>query len=139
MEGSTLKARAICNPASSGGGYEPTELRQQIEGYELEWITTQSPGDARKAAKEYRDGLLIVVGGDGTISEVVNGLGQAGFPAGVTLAILPAGTGNDLAATLAIPEDPDEARAVLRQNRVRTLVLRHERFEPYDDSFTISG
>jgi diacylglycerol kinase (ATP) len=51
----------------------------------------------------------------------VNGLGQAGFPEGVTLAILPAGTGNDLAATLAIPEDPDEAEAVLRQNRVRTL------------------
>ena len=42
----------------------------KIEGHELEWITTQSPGDARKAAKEYRDGLLIVVGGDGTISEV---------------------------------------------------------------------
>jgi len=69
------------------------------------------PVDAREAAKEWRDGLLIVVGGDGTISEVVNGLGQAGFPEAVTLAILPAGTGNDLAATLAIPEDPDEARS----------------------------
>jgi diacylglycerol kinase family enzyme len=73
------------------------------------------------AAKVWRDGLLMVVGGDGRISEVVNGLGKAGFSAGVTLAILPAGTGNDLVATLAIPEDPNEARAVLRQNRVRTL------------------
>ena len=52
MEDSTLKARAICNPASSGGGHEPTELRQEIEGYQLEWITTQSPGDASEAAKE---------------------------------------------------------------------------------------
>src|SRR5215212_10181881 len=82
MEGSTLKARTICNPASSGGGYDPTELRREIEGYELEWITTQSPGDAREAAKAWRDRLLIVVGGDGTISEVVNGLGRAGFPPG---------------------------------------------------------
>jgi diacylglycerol kinase family enzyme len=73
------------------------------------------------AAKVWRDGLLMVVGGDGRISEVVNGLGKADFSAGVTLAILPAGTGNDLVATLAIPEDPNEARAVLRQNRVRTL------------------
>ena len=72
-----MKARVICNPASSGEAHEPTELRRETEGYELEWITTQSPGDARKAAKEYRDGLLIVVGGDGTISEVVNGLGRA--------------------------------------------------------------
>ena len=82
IEGSTLKARAICNPASSGGRHEPTELRREIEGYDLEWITTESPGDAREAAKEWREGLLMVVGGDGTISEVVNGLGRAGFPAG---------------------------------------------------------
>ena len=116
-----LRARVICNPASSGGSREPEELHRELEGYELEWITTESPGDATEAAKEYRDGLLIVVGGDGTISEVVNGLGKAGFPEGVTLAILPAGTGNDLAETLAIPDDPDEAEAVLRQNRVRTL------------------
>ena len=36
MENSTLKARAICNPASSRGGHEPTELRQEKEGDELE-------------------------------------------------------------------------------------------------------
>jgi diacylglycerol kinase (ATP) len=138
MENSKVKARAICNPASSGGGYEPEELRQEIESYELEWITTESPGDAREAAKEWCDGLLIVVGGDGTISEVVNGLGQAGFPEGVTLAILPAGTGNDLAATLAIPEDPDEARAVLRQNRVRTLDVVRVRSESSGEQFFIN-
>jgi diacylglycerol kinase (ATP) len=121
MANSKLKARLICNPASSGGRYEPEELHRELESYELEWITTESPGDATEAAREWRDGLLIVVGGDGTISEVVNGLGRAGFPEGITLAILPAGTGNDLAATLAIPEDPYEAEAVLRQNRVRIL------------------
>jgi hypothetical protein len=33
-------------------------------------ITTQSPGDARKAAKAWRDGLLIVVGGDGRIKQI---------------------------------------------------------------------
>jgi diacylglycerol kinase (ATP) len=121
MEDTKLKARVICNPASSGGRYDPDELHRELEGYDLEWITTESPGDATEAAREWRDGLLIVVGGDGTISEVVNGLGRTGFPEGVTLAILPAGTGNDLAATLAIPDDPDEAAGVLRQNRVRIL------------------
>jgi diacylglycerol kinase (ATP) len=109
MEGSKLKTRAICNPAFGGGGYEPRELRRELEGYHLEWTTTESPGDAAEAAKEWRDGLLIVAGGDGTINEVVNGLGKAGFPEGITLAILPAGTGNDPAATLTIPEDPEEA------------------------------
>src|SRR5215210_5836030 len=118
MESLKLRARVICNPASSGGSREPEELHRELEGYDLEWITTESPGDATEAARGWRDGLLIVVGGDGTISEVVNGLGRAAFPEGVTLAVLPAGTGNDLAETLAIPE---EAEAVLRQNRVRTL------------------
>jgi diacylglycerol kinase (ATP) len=138
MESSELKARVICNPASSGGRYEPEELHRELEGYDLEWITTQSPGDATEAAREWRDGLLIVVGGDGTISEVVNGLGRAGFPEGVTLAILPAGTGNDLAATLAIPEDPDEAAAVLRQNRVRSLDVVRVRSEGIGEQFFIN-
>src|SRR5215218_10330216 len=121
MEDSKVKTQVICNPASSGGGYDPAELHGELEGYKLEWITTESPGDARKAARKWRDGLLVVVGGDGTISEVVNGLGQAGFPEGVTLALLPSGTGNDLAATLAVPENPDEAGDVIRQGKVRTL------------------
>src|SRR5215213_5029582 len=138
MEDSKVKARVICNPASSGGDYEPTKLHGELEGYELEWISTESPGDAREAASKWRDGLLIVVGGDGTISEVVNGLGRAGFPAGVTLAILPAGTGNDLAVTLAIPEDTDEAVAVLRQNRVRTLDVVRVRSEGIGEQFFIN-
>ena len=139
MESSEVKARVICNPASSGGSYEPEDLHRELEGdYDLEWITTESPGDAAEAAREWRDGLLIVVGGDGTISEVVNGLGRAGFPECVTLAILPAGTGNDLAATLAIPEEPNEAAAVLRQNRVRTLDVVRVRSEGIGEQFFIN-
>jgi diacylglycerol kinase (ATP) len=138
MKSSKEKARAICNPASSGGGYDPEVLHSELEGYDLEWTTTESPGDATEAAREWRDGLLIVVGGDGTISEVVNGLGQAGFPEGVTLAILPAGTGNDLAATLTLPEDPAEAVAVLRQNRVRTLDVVRVRSEGSGEQFFIN-
>ncbi len=38
MESTHLKARVIRNLAASGGGYEPEELRQELEDYELEWI-----------------------------------------------------------------------------------------------------
>ena len=138
MESTHLKARVICNPAASGGGYDPEELHQELEDYKLDWITTESSGDATEAAREWRDGLLIVAGGDGTITEVVNGLGLAGFPEGVILGILPAGTGNDLAATLAIPEDPDEAEDVLRQNRVRTLDVAQVRSERVGEQFFIN-
>ncbi|MGH3085955.1 MAG: diacylglycerol/lipid kinase family protein, partial [Rubrobacteraceae bacterium] len=81
---------------------------------------------------------LIVAGGDGTINEVVNGLGQAGFPENVTLGLLPAGTGNDLAATLAIPVDPDEAEKVLRQDRVRLLDAARVRSTGIGEKFFIN-
>ncbi len=115
------RGRLICNPSSGGGSCKPACLQEKFSGFDLDWIETTGPGDAREAAEEWDDGLLVVAGGDGTINEVVNGLGRSGFPEGVTLALLPAGTGNDLAATLAIPEDVGEAEAVIRQGRVRAL------------------
>lgn len=67
----------------------------------------------------------MVAGGDGTVNEVVNGLGEAGFPEGVTLAVLPAGTGNDFSRTLGIPNDPRQAWETIRAGRTRTLDVAH--------------
>jgi diacylglycerol kinase (ATP) len=132
------RARVICNPSSGGGAYDPEELRAAFDGYELDWVQTEGPGDASEAAREWHEGLLIVAGGDGTINDAVNGLGKAGFPEGVTLGILPAGTGNDLAATLRIPDDPDEAEDVIRQGRVRTLDVARVRSEGIEERFFIN-
>ena len=114
MEGSKTRARVICNPSSGGGTCEPDAVREALEDFDIEWVDTEGAGDAQEAAEEWSDGLLIVVGGDGTVNEVVNGLGRTGFPADVTLAVLPMGTGNDLAATLAIPDDLEEAQETIR-------------------------
>ena len=132
------RARVICNPSSGGGAYDPDTLRDELGEFELDWVETGGPEDAVEAAEEWREGLLIVAGGDGTVNEVVNGLGKAGFPEGVTLGILPAGTGNDLAATLGIPEDPDLAEDVICQNRVRTLDAARVRSEGVGEKFFIN-
>jgi YegS/Rv2252/BmrU family lipid kinase len=140
-EGQTVgrpKARVICNPASGGGAYDPDEIRNELDGMDVEWIQTKGPEDAVEAARDWREGLLIVAGGDGTINDAVNGLGKAGFPEGVTLGILPAGTGNDLAATLEIPNDADLAEDVIRQNRVRTLDVARVRSEGIGERFFIN-
>jgi len=137
MEGSKTRARVICNPAS-GGGCEPDAVREALGDLDIEWIDTQGSGDAREAAREWGEGLLIVVGGDGTLNEVVNGLGKAGFPEDVTLAVLPAGTGNDLAATLAIPDRLEEAEEVIRESRVRTLDVARVRSEGVGERFFIN-
>jgi diacylglycerol kinase (ATP) len=135
MEGS--KARVICNP-TSGGGCAPDAIREELEEFGAEWIDTKGAGDAQSAAEEWSEGLLIVVGGDGTVNEVINGLGRAGFPKDVTLAVLPMGTGNDLAATLAIPDDPEGARDAIRRGRVRTFDVARIRSEGVGERFFIN-
>ena len=132
------KARVICNPSSGGGSYDPDEIRDELEGLEVEWVQTEGPEDAIGAAEEWSEGLLVVAGGDGTINDVVNGLGRAGFPEGVTLGILPAGTGNDLAATLCIPEDPDLAKDVILHNRGRWLDVARVRSDGIGERFFIN-
>ncbi|HET6659657.1 MAG TPA: diacylglycerol kinase family protein [Rubrobacter sp.] len=132
------RARVICNPTSGGGAYDPHEIRHELDGMELDWIETKGPKDAVDAAQHWEEGLLIVAGGDGTVNDVVNGLGRAGFPEGVTLGILPAGTGNDLAATLCIPEEPELAEDVIRQNRERRLDVGRVRSEGIGERFFIN-
>ena len=132
------KARVICNPTSGGGVYDPDEIRDELDGLEVDWVQTEGPEDAIGAAEEWREGLLIVAGGDGTVNDVVNGLGRAGFPEGVILGILPAGTGNDLAATLAVPDDPELAEDVIRQKRERRLDVARVRSEGIGERFFIN-
>src|SRR5690349_10103285 len=55
------------------------------------FITDQAPGHD----------LVIVMGGDGTVNAVLPGVLASGLP----MAILPAGTANDLARTLGLPTD----------------------------------
>lgn len=70
---------------------------------------TKHPGHARKlAAQAVEEGekLLVVMGGDGTISEVADALADSG----VTIGVIPAGTGNDIARSLGIlPGDTEAA------------------------------
>ena len=138
MEVSETEVRVICNPSSGGGTCETDRLRETLGSFEPDWVETGSKDDAVEAAREWRDGLLLVAGGDGTINDVINGLGQAGFPESVTLGLLPSGTGNDLAATLAVPENPDGAKEVIRQNRVRTLDVARVRSRGIGERFFIN-
>jgi YegS/Rv2252/BmrU family lipid kinase len=71
---------------------------------------------------------LVVVGGDGSVHEVVNGLGDA---EGVELAVIPRGTGWDFARTFGIPRDLERAIAVARDGEVRWIDLGLARFRTW--------
>jgi diacylglycerol kinase (ATP) len=82
---------------------------------------SERPGDltalARGAADEGSQ-LLVVVGGDGTVNEVVNGIvGRES----VELAVIPRGTGWDFVRTYGIPHRLEEALKVARDGRTRHI------------------
>ena len=81
------------------------------------------PGDAQALTAELAGevDVLLVFGGDGTVHEVANGLPLGGD--GPLVALLPAGTGNDLARAIGVPPDPVAAAAELAQAGPRTLDL----------------
>jgi diacylglycerol kinase (ATP) len=82
------------------------------------------PGDAETLAGELAGevDVLLVFGGVGTVHEVVNGLPLTA-PDGPLVALLPAGTGNDLARAIGLPPDPVTAAMELADARPRILDL----------------
>jgi len=112
----------IVNPSSAGGstGEEwpqiASELRSQFGAFRP--LFTRKRGDAATLASEAaRKGakFIIACGGDGTVSEVANGILSSGKD--VELGILPSGTGDDFRRTLEIPSQSRAAAKVLRTGR----------------------
>jgi YegS/Rv2252/BmrU family lipid kinase len=100
---------AIVNPRSNLGatGLRLDALRRELDarlsGASYALMSTERPGHARELAQQaIRDGAtyLIACGGDGTISEVVEGMMQSGASERVALSALSRGTGGDFMRSL---------------------------------------
>ncbi len=83
-------------------------------GYEVTIRITQSEGDAQKTAEKFAHeyDLVVCSGGDGTLSEIVNGLMRIKGPR-PKVAYIPTGTTNDFASTLGLPTTDTLAAAEL--------------------------
>jgi YegS/Rv2252/BmrU family lipid kinase len=114
------------NPRSNGGATGRTlgAVRTTVERAlgEIDVAVTERPGHgvelAREGALAGRP-LVVAVGGDGTIHEVVNGLMQAGK--GAALGIIGQGTGGDLRKTLGIEHRLDRYVEAIASGRQRAL------------------
>jgi len=117
----------IFNPAARGN--KARHFRRQLDGIGAECAlkATAAPGDARRlAAEAVGEGydLIVAAGGDGTVNEVLNGIGDApdGF-ARARLGVLPLGTVNVFAREMKIPLRLGRAWEILRRGREMKIDL----------------
>lgn len=99
----------VVNPIAGNGLAQRTHERVRAllesRGIEYRSFVTQAPGDAEALCRNLaQDGAeaVAVLGGDGTLNEVVNGLALSD----VTCLLVPCGTGNDFAKAMRLPKEP---------------------------------
>lgn len=112
-------ALVLYNPrAGSARDDEPARIERALGDCELVEVGEQLDLGARVRAAVARGARAVVaVGGDGTVSSVATELvGSA-----TRLGIIPRGTANSVAVALGIPDDLDEACAVIAGGRARTV------------------
>ncbi len=121
--------KMIVNPsADMGRGWRTiADLRPLVEEFGgADWSGTVYPTHATVLACQAAEAgstLVIAVGGDGTVHEVINGLMQVPKSARPRLGIVPLGSGNDFAHTLGIPSNQAEALKHIYTGVARSIDL----------------
>jgi YegS/Rv2252/BmrU family lipid kinase len=127
-----VKPFLVVNPHSAGGwtGRHFDRILREARAAlgEVEWAFTLEPGDGGRLAREaYAVGrrFIVAVGGDGTASEVIDGLAGSGATADPALEVgfIPRGTGGDLRRSLGLSDDVAKAAGALASRETLTLDL----------------
>lgn len=118
------------NPASGAGkaGREWAAIEGWLPsaGFQYEIARTSRPLEATEiaqgAVRQSRP-VVVAVGGDGTLNEVLNGFFHNGapIPTNSKLAMVPMGTGGDFRRTMRIPDDTRTAIGVITGGLARRL------------------
>jgi diacylglycerol kinase (ATP) len=129
---STPRTKVIINPAARGGKTArqwPAISELLKRNYiSFDYAFTEGTGHGIDLAKEAVDigyELVVAVGGDGTINEVVNGIIDKDGKSEATLGIICTGTGRDCIRSLNIPADFSNACKVLANRNCINIDLGH--------------
>src|SRR5436190_9040128 len=126
----SLKVGVVLNPIAGGGRLKRhwPEVAASLNKHfgEFELRETQAEGDAERLALDLAASgfeLVIAAGGDGTASEVADGLLQAFDESGRTteLGLLPCGTGIDFARGLGLPNEVDAVLKRIAEAKARKV------------------
>lgn len=115
--------KLIANPAAGRGRSREAVLavaesfKRKGAAFDLELTTgpQQAAEIARRSLADFD--VIVAVGGDGTVNELLPAMSFSGRPLG----IIPAGSGNDLIKSLGIPKDLEKAVSVVLAGRTRVV------------------
>jgi diacylglycerol kinase (ATP) len=137
-------AMVICNPVSGSGHGESrlARVRRALESAGVPY-TSELTRDRGHAARLARAAALagcaavVVIGGDGTLFEAVNGImhpSEAGVPLreGIAVGLVQAGRGSDFGRSVGVPSDVDSACERLLAGRTQTIDLGYVRYRSFD-------
>ena len=113
------RALLLANPKSRSGG-DPDTVAGLLREAGLDPLCPAMDDRDTAALIRAHAGKVdrvVLAGGDGTMNAAAPALLETGLP----FAIIPLGTGNDLARTLGVPEDPAEAARVAAEGRLRAI------------------
>ncbi|HZR79019.1 MAG TPA: diacylglycerol kinase family protein [Chthoniobacterales bacterium] len=119
----------ILNPAAHGDRAQKKQAQVESLARECTFCATTRVGEAELMARRGVDEgfeKIVAAGGDGTINEVVNGIGLSGsHPAGkVSLGVLPIGTMNVFATELGLPvSNLEQCWNIIQMDRIRAIDL----------------
>ena len=142
------KVKIVLNPmADMGNAWRVArDLRSITEQHGgVDWSGTVYPGHAielaRQAGEQGYD-IVIAMGGDGTVHEVVNGLMQIPAEKRPILGVVPVGSGNDFAHGIGASKNPSQALTRALDGEVATVDLglmmdEHGRKEYFDNTLGI--
>ncbi len=124
------KTLVVVNPKSSGGGTSRRwrTLAAGLDDVLSNWehAFTTGPGDATRLVRDALSQgteMIVAVGGDGTMNEVVNGFFDGDDPVAESpiLGLLPSGTGGDFRKTWGLSREPEDALRKLRHGTLRPV------------------
>jgi len=132
----TRRGLLIANPHATTTSPQVRDIITRALSHELdlEVVTTTHRGHAAELAAATGAELVITLGGDGTVNEVVNGMLESGRGDLPMLAAIPGGSANVMARALGFPNDPIEAAGMileaLRTDSAHEIGLGNARFAP---------
>lgn len=130
------KYLVVVNPVGRGGHAQRQGIwlldRFRRMGIDHEALFTEKGGHARELVCNWADRIdvVVAVGGDGTVNEVINGI-MTSRNRDCVLAVLPSGTADDFARNMGIPREKEKALKVLlgdSEKKIDLMLVNGERY-----------